>query len=356
MKNLNALKKLAFTENGFDGYLILNEANLTYFIGFQGPVALLVPTNGECTLYVEGKNYEQAKAEGKGFNVEKVKSDENLMDKVAQLAKDSKIKQLTVDAIGVPDWQLLTRRLDREIVLEVNNAPIEALRRVKDAQELELMRKAGEITSAGMKAASEAIRPGIREFEIAAEIEYTMRKLGSGPTAFETIVASGPSSAFPHGGCSDRILREGDFVMVDIGATYKYYCSDMTRTFVAGKPSAKQQIIWEVVKDAQESASKIIRESVPIADVDIAARQVIEAAGFGYDFVHRLGHGVGLEVHEPPSLNQLTKDVLLAGNVITIEPGIYLPGFGGVRIEDTVLVQKNCAEKLTKGPYSLSTQ
>jgi Xaa-Pro dipeptidase len=121
----------------------------------------------------------------------------------------------------------------------------------------------------------------------------------------------------------------------------------MTRTFVAGKPSTKQQIIYDIVKDSQESAFKIIREGTLIAAVDIAARQVIEAAGFGYDFVHRLGHGVGLEVHEPPSLNQQTKDALVAGNVISIEPGIYLPGFGGVRIEDTVLVQKNCAEKLT---------
>jgi len=356
LKRIEALRKVAFKDNASDGYVILNNVSLTYFIGFQGPVAMLVPSDGECILYAYGTNYEQAKAEGKSFRVEKVKPDENLMTKIARQAKDCKIKHLTVDAIGVTEWQILTKEFSQQNALEVNNAPVEALRRVKDVQEIELMRKAGEITSAGMKVAAELIHAGIREYEIAAEVEYTMRKLGSGSTAFETIIASGQNTAFPHGGCSDRILREGDFVMVDIGATYKCYCSDMTRTFVVGKPSTKQQIIYDIVKDAQESAFKIMRENVLIADVDIAARQVIEAAGFGYNFVHRLGHGVGLEVHEPPSLNQQTKDSLITGNVLTIEPGIYLPGFGGVRIEDTVLVQKNCAEKLTNGPYSLNRE
>ncbi len=356
MKRIEALRKLAFKNNASYGYLILNNVSMTYFIGFQGPNAMLIPPEGESVLYTYGTNYELTKAEGKGFKVEKVKSDENLMQKIASQSQDYKIKHLIVDDIGVTDWQILTKAFPRQDAVEVNSAPVEALRRIKDANEIELMRKAAEITSAGMKVASETIRPGIKEYEIAAEIEYTMRKLGSGPTAFETIVASGPSSAFPHGGCSGRVIHDGDFVMVDIGATYKYYCSDMTRTFVAGKPSTKQQIIYDIVKDSQESAFKIIREGTLIAAVDIAARQVIEAAGFGYDFVHRLGHGVGLEVHEPPSLNQQTKDALVAGNVISIEPGIYLPGFGGVRIEDTVLVQKNCAEKLTHGPYSITPE
>jgi Xaa-Pro dipeptidase len=356
LKRIEALRKVAFKDSASDGYLIFNSASLTYFIGFQGPTGMLVPPDGESILYVYGTNYELTKAEGKGFRVEKVKSDENLIEKIARQAKDCKINHLTVDAIGVEGWQALAKEFPKQNALEVNNAPVEALRRVKDAQEIELMRKAGKLTSEGMKAACEIIRPGVKECEVAGAIEYAMRKGGAGSTAFESIIASGPSSAFPHGGCSERVVREGDFVMVDIGATYKYYCSDMTRTFVAGKPSTKQQIIYDVVKDAQESAFKIMRDGVRIADVDIAARQVIEAAGFGYNFVHRIGHGVGLEVHEPPSLNQQTKDLLIEGNVITIEPGIYLPGFGGVRIEDTILIQKNCAEKLTNGPYSLNTE
>lgn len=356
MKRINTLRKTAFTKNGFDGYLIFNSANLLYFLGFPGTTALLIPADGESTVYVYGVNYEQAKAEGKGFRVELVKGDENLMAKIAKQAQDYKVKKLAVDALGVESWRALAQAFPRKNTLEVNNNFVQALRRVKDKEEIELMRKAGELTSAGMNAAYEAVKPGAKEYEVAAEIEYAMRKRGSGGTAFETIVASGACSAFPHGGCTAREIRQGDLVVVDIGATYQYYCSDMTRTFVAGKASTKQKRIYNVVRTAQENAFKTIKANVPVSDVDAAARQVIEAAGYGEFFVHRLGHGVGLEVHEPPTLSQTSKDALAAGNVVTDEPGIYLPGFGGVRIEDTVLVQKNGAEKLTVGPYSLGKE
>ena len=353
MTRVDKLKKTAFAENGFDGYLIFNSVNQLYFLGFPGTSALLVPAAGECIAYVYGVNYEQAKAMGKGFKVELVKADENLMAKIVKQAADCKFRKLAVDALGVESWRALTKELPNQTALEINNSYLAALRAVKDKQEIEFMRKAGELTSEGMKAAYDAVKPGACEFEVAAEIEYAMRRRGAGPTAFETIVASGACSAFPHGGCSGREIREGDLVVVDIGATYNYYCSDMTRTLVAGNPSEKQQKIYDVVKEAQQNAFETIATGMPVAEVDTAARKVIESAGYGEFFVHRLGHGVGLEVHEPPSLNAVSKDKLVAGNVVTDEPGIYLPGFGGVRIEDTVLVQKGGAEKLTLGPYSL---
>jgi Xaa-Pro dipeptidase len=180
-----------------------------------------------------------------------------------------------------------------------------------------------------------------------------MRKRGSYGTAFETIVASGPCSAFPHGGCSNREIREGDLVIVDLGATYKFYRSDMTRTLAAGKPSEKQKKLYQIVKTAQEKAFEIMKPNVKAKDVDAVARKIIEDAGYGEYFVHGIGHGVGLEVHEPPTLSPDSTETLAVGNVVTDEPGIYLVGYGGVRIEDTVLVQKNEAEKLTIGPYSL---
>ena len=355
MTRINKLKKTAFTENGLNGYLIFNSTNMLYFLGFPGTSSLLVPADGECTVYVYGVNYEQAKARGKGFNVQLVKVDENLMAKIAQKAVDCHIRKLAVDVLGVESWRSLTKAFPSG-VLEVNNGFVEALRMVKDPQEIEYMRKAGELTSEGMKVAYDAVKPGAKEYEVAAEIEYAMRKRGAGPTAFETIVASGACSAFPHGGCSGREIREGDLVVVDIGATYNYYCSDMTRTLTAGKPSAKQHKIFETVKTAQLNAFKAIKAGVSVAEVDAAARKVIDAAGFGEYFVHRLGHGVGLEIHEPPSLNTGSKNVLAAGNVVTDEPGIYVPRFGGVRIEDTVLVQRGGAEKFTVGPYSLTEQ
>jgi Xaa-Pro aminopeptidase len=207
-----------------------------------------------------------------------------------------------------------------------------------------------------MKAAYEILKPGMKEYEVAAEIEYAMRKRGSYGTAFETAVSSGPRSAFPHGGCSDRELREGDLVVVDFGATYKFYRSDMTRTLMAGQPLEKQKKLYEIVKAAQEKAFEAIKPNVKAKDVDAVARKIIEDAGYGEYFVHGLGHGVGLEVHEPPTLSSSSKEALTVGNVVTDEPGIYLVGYGGVRVEDTVLVQKNGAEKLTNGPYSLGAE
>jgi Xaa-Pro aminopeptidase len=356
LTRIDNLRKAAFAESGYDGYIIFGNKNQFYFLGFPGTAALLVPPDGECTVYVYGVNYEQAKAQGKGFNVELVRADENLLGKIANQIICGKIGKLAVDALGVQSWKSLTKELPVGISLEVNNSYIEALRMIKDKEEIDLMRKAGELTSEGMKAAYEVIKPGVREYEAAAEIEYAMRKKGAGPTAFETVLASGACSAFPHGGCSGRIIRDSDLVVVDIGATHNYYCSDMTRSLVAGKSSEKQRKIHAIVKRAQEEAFEAIEPGIAVADLDAVARQIIASAGYSEYFVHRLGHGVGLEVHEPPSMGPNGKGILSVGCVVTDEPGIYIPGFGGVRIEDTVLVNKNGAEKLTVGPYSLNSK
>jgi Xaa-Pro aminopeptidase len=207
-----------------------------------------------------------------------------------------------------------------------------------------------------MTAAYETIRPGVTEIEVAAEIEYAMRKKGGWGTGFETIVASGVRSAYPHGGCTDRKIRPGDLVVVDIGSNFEYYLSDMTRTIVAGKPSEKQAKMYEAVKTAQQKAHQGIKAGAKGKDIDLAARKTIQDAGYGSYFVHSLGHGVGLDVHEPPGLGATSKDVLIACNVVANEPGIYVPDFGGVRIEDTVLVEEGKAEKLTRGPYTLEPE
>jgi Xaa-Pro dipeptidase len=356
LKRINALKQAAFKKDGFNGFLIFNTSNLTYFTGFSGASALLIPDDGDSTVYVYGVNYAHAKAELTGVKAELVERGENLMDKIAEQAKAFKIGKLAVDALNIESWRALARALGGEKMLAADPGFVQELRKVKDAEEIKLMRKAAELTSEGMRVARETVAAGAREFEVAAEIEYAMRKQGCSGTAFETIVASGVSSAFPHGGCSDREIREGDLVVVDVGATYGFYRSDMTRTFVVGKPSEKQKKIYQVVKAAQEKALDAVKPNVKAADVDAVARKVIVDAGYGERFVHNLGHGVGLEVHEPPTLSPDSKDVLAAGNVVTVEPGIYLVGYGGVRIEDTVLVQKNGCEKLTKGPYALGAE
>jgi Xaa-Pro aminopeptidase len=356
MQRIEALKHIAFEKDKFDGFLILNSANLIYFGGFSGASALLIPKDGKNTFYVYNVNYEQAKAEAKGFGVELVKRNENLMAKIAKQAKELKIRNLALDAVGIEGWRALSKKAKGEIRLKAEGSLVAALRKVKDAKEIENMRKAGELTSEGMRVAYETVAAGMKEYEVAAEIEYAMRKQGSDGTAFETIVASGSCSAFPHGGCSDREIRKGDFVVVDFGATYKFYRSDMTRTLVVGKPSEKQKRLFQIVKKAQSKAVEAVKPKAKAKDVDAIARKIIEDAGYGAHFVHALGHGVGLEVHEPPILSPNSKDTLAAGNVVTVEPGIYLVGYGGIRIEDTVLVQKNGAQKLTNGPYSLGTE
>jgi Xaa-Pro aminopeptidase len=356
LNRIDSLKQAAFKEGKFDGFLIFNSANLIYLTGFSGASALLIPKDGENTVYVYNVNYEQAKAEGKAFRVELVKRNENLMAKIAKQTSVLEIKRLAVDVLNIESWRALSKFLGGEKMLTVDRGFLRELRKVKDENEIELMRKANALTSEGMRVAREVVAAGVKEYEVAAEIEYAMRKQGSYGTAFETIVASGPCSAYPHGGCSEREIRKGDLVVVDVGAAYKFYRSDMTRTFVVGKPSEKQKKLYQTVKTAQEKAFEAIKPNVKAKDVDAVARKIIEDAGYGECFVHSLGHGVGLEVHEPPTLSPESKEVLAVGNVVTVEPGIYLVGYGGVRIEDTGLVQRNGAEKLTKGPYALSEE
>jgi Xaa-Pro aminopeptidase len=353
MNRINTLRQSAFKENEFDFFMIFNSSNLTYFTGFSGATALLIPKQGESVLYVSAVNYEQAKAETSGLGVCLLKQGENLMEKIADHTVPEKSTKLGVDSVTIEGWRVLAKAVGGEEKLEPASNIVRELRKVKDQQEIQLLREACNFANIGMQVASEIVKPGVKEKEAAAEIEYAMRKKGSDGTGFETIIASGASSAFPHGSCSDRTIQGGDLVVVDLGATYKGYRSDMTRTFIAGKASGKQRKIYETVKLAQHTAFQTIKPNILAKDVDAAARQVIEAAGYGKFFVHNLGHGVGLEVHEAPILSPDSKDTLAFGNVVTDEPGIYLPGYGGVRIEDTVLVIVDGAEKLTIGPYSL---
>ena len=348
------LRQKAFKDNKFDGYAIFDPINLTYFAGISGTSALLLPKDDESIVFVYGTNYEMAKAEGEGFRVEKVKSGEKLMDRIANQAETFHAKHLAFDKLDVESWQALAKSFGDKSKLTANGSLVRDLRKVKDEKEIKLMRKAAELASLGMKVAYETLEPGWKEKDVAAEIEYAMRKQGSDGTSFETSVASAASSAYPHGGCSDRKIREGDLVVVDLGAKYKFYCSDITRTLVAGKPSDKQMRLYQIVQKAYEKAFETIKPDAKGSDVDGAGRKTIEEAGYGEYFVHGLGHGVGLEVHEPPTLSISSKDILAAGNVVTDEPGIYLIGYGGIRVEDTVLVTKTGAEKLTEAPYKLN--
>jgi Xaa-Pro dipeptidase len=347
---LNRIQKLskASQKQGCNNFIVFKDTNLIYLTGFSGAAALLIQEDGNGILFVSSVNYEQAKAEVKDATVHLIQRSEDLMERIAKQASG---QEFAVDSTSIETWRAFAKSVGGEEKIHPANNLIQELRKVKDGQEIQLIREACKLADIGIEAASQNIRPGVKEKLVAAEAEYAMRKEGSDGTAFETIVASGHCCAYPHGTFMEKIILEGDLVVVDLGATYKFYCSDITRTYIAGKSTEKQERIFEIVKSAHQNAIDAIKPNIPAKDVDMAARRVIQEAGFGEFFVHSLGHGVGLKVHEAPTLGPESKEVLNEGNVLTVEPGIYLPGFGGIRIEDTILVTKEGAEKLTYAPY-----
>jgi len=355
MVNRIQLLQRSFEKNKLDGYLIADETNILYFTSFLGAYRLLVPDEGDGVLYVYGTNYEAAKKMARNCTVELLQRGEDTDKRLATKARKLKLRNIGFSSLEVSAHNKLRKALGG-IKLTSAGQHVWKLRKVKDTFEIACIRKAAELTDVAAKRAAEVLKPGIREYEVAAEVEYAMRKLGSEgpPPTFDTIVASGSRSAFPHGGCTSKRVRRGELIQFDIGARCCGYAADLTRTFLIGKPTPKQRKIYEIVKEAQEKAFQTIRHGVKAKHVDAVAREWIKKHGFGVNFPHGLGHGVGLEVHEPPALDAVSKDILKTGNVVTDEPGIYILGYGGIRIEDTVLVKKDGAERLTKAPYDMT--
>jgi Xaa-Pro aminopeptidase len=349
---LEALQK-NLKKKQFSGYLITNLNNIYYFTGFQdvpgATLALLVSMDDPSILLTPPLSYVAAQEQAENCVVQQYPERGKYESKIKRIVQDWKAKVIGFDDLSISHYLNLTQILkpirfipDQDIIWE--------LRRIKNKKEIELMKRAAELTDLGANVGMEAIEVGIREYEVAAEIEYAMRQRGSEGTAFETVVASGPRSAYPHGVSTDRILKKGDFIVLDLGARYKGYRCDITRTVVVGKPTSNQTRILGLLMEAQEEAFQAIREGVKARTVDMVARKIIETEGFGKQFIHGLGHGVGLDIHEPPYLSSKSVDVLERGNVVTDEPGIYLQ-MGGARIEDTVLVHKTEGERLTKAHY-----
>jgi len=240
------------------------------------------------------------------------------------------------------------RKLFKCKIIDISN-DIRKIRSIKNSEEIKRLKSAAKLTCKAMKVVKESIRIGITERELAAIVEYNMRKKADW-YSFETIVASGANCAFPHHRISDRKIKKNDLVIVDCGMIYKNYCSDMTRTFCI-KPNKKTKFIFNTVLRSQKAALSKIKPNIKAKTVENAARKIINKAG--YEFVHGIGHGVGIQIHEQPYIKYNSKSVLKPGMVFTIEPGIYIKGFGGVRIEDMVLLTKKGIKILTKFPRDL---
>lgn len=331
-------------EYGLDALLVLRPENCRYISGFSGEGALVV-TAENAWLFTDGRFGEQAELEAPGWELKLIKK--TFLETLAELWRDCSLE------LGFEDDFLTYRQVKQieehlpQIRLRPATGLVERMRLVKGAEEIAMIREACILTCAALRHLLGELREGMTEQEAAGVIEFFMRSHGSGPPAFETIVASGERSALPHGVASGKRIRRGDLIVLDLGATYRGYAADLTRTVVLGSFDEKQREIYEVVRDAQESALDVIRAGITTGEADAAARQVIESAGYGECFLHSLGHGVGLAVHEEPRLAPGGEVVLEAGMVVTVEPGIYLPGWGGVRIEDTVMVTDRGCEILT---------
>ena len=341
-------------EAGLDALVVSRPSNIFYFTGFKGGSRLLMPADGEPAILVGGVDLVAAEQHfsGTGVQVVHIKLGEKLDDVMLGILEDMRVKALGYDELPLPSYKRLTDELKPER-LEDLSKHIWSLRKAKEPWEVELIRRACQMAVEGMRVASELMEPGRTELEVAGEVERAMRRAGSEAHPFDVIIASGPNSALPHARCSDKRLEKGELVVVDIGATCGGYVSDMTRTFVVGEPEPWQEEIHELVRRAQEEGRRAVRAGVKACDVDRAARAVIEGAGYGQFFVHSTGHGLGIEVHEPPRLSPGSEEELGANFTITVEPGVYLPGRGGVRIEDTVLVLPDGHEVLTRFPYEL---
>jgi Xaa-Pro aminopeptidase len=335
-------------EKHLSGVLSLNPASWYYLTGFTGEAgALIVSTKGSYFV-TDGRFTAQAKEETSGLRI--IKQEGSLMGTVGKLLRDRSMRNTGFDAIqvSVAQFRELRRSAGPRVGWKRADGEVEDARQRKDAGEITQMRKAALLAGEVVSGALDLLKPGIREIEVAAEIEHQMRRLGASGPAFQTIVAFGPHSAHPHARPTLKRLGKNELVVLDLGVILAHYCSDITRTVFVGRAPARIKQWYDAVREAQAAAISAARAGVTCGDVDAAARGVLARYKFDRYFVHSTGHGLGLEVHEHPRVARGQKHVLTPGNVITIEPGIYVPGVGGIRIEDDVAVHADRTEVLTR--------
>jgi Xaa-Pro aminopeptidase len=344
-------------EAGCEALVVSSLTNIRYLTGFTGSAGLLFVVADDATLITDGRYGvqapEQLAASGARARVEVAPGPRQREAAVAAVGR--------LDRLGLEAAQVSWAR-QREYASEwfpgVDLVPtvglVERLRRVKDPGELARMAWAAHIADEALAALLPDLAAGPTEVEFGRALDFAMRERGASGPSFETIVASGPNAAKPHHRPSVRLVGRGDLVVLDFGATYEGYRSDMTRTVWVGEPATAEQVrIYDVVAASQAAGVAAVRAGIPAADIDRVCRQVIGDAGWGEQFVHGTGHGVGLDIHEAPSVASSSSDTLMPGHVVTVEPGVYLPGVAGVRIEDTVVVTDGGSDLLTFTPKEL---
>jgi len=342
-----------FSELGIDGMLITNGYNRRYMTGFTGTAGVVVVGEKKAVFITDFRYVEQASRQISGYEI--IQHMGSIIDEVAKQAAALGIKKLGFeqDNLSFATYKSYENTVQAELVPV--SGVVEKLRLIKSDAEIKILKEAAEIADAAFQHILSFIRPGIREIDVANELEFFMRKNGAISSSFDIIVASGYRSALPHGVATEKVIEKGEFVTLDFGAYYKGYCSDITRTVAVGEVSEELRNIYEIVLEAQLRGMAGIKPGMTGREADALTRDYITEKGYGDYFGHSTGHGIGLEVHEGPGLSIRTDTVLEPGMVVTVEPGIYIPGLGGVRIEDDTVVTKDGNESLTHSPKDLIT-
>lgn len=336
-----------------EAFLVVSPENRRYLTDFESSDGYLIITKKEAVLLTDGRYIEAASDKAKGCTgIQLLKRTSLQLPKLAESMRVSKIYTESAN-LSVSEFAAFEKMFSCPVIAKKTDSEISALRRQKNKEEKERIIAAQRIAEKAFEHILTFIRPGVTEKDIRLELEYCMLKNGADGLSFETIAISGKNTSMPHGVPSDKKIENGEFVTMDYGALYKGYHSDMTRTVAVGSVSGEMAKVYNTVLKAQKACLKVLKPGTSCKDADAAARKVITDAGYGDYFTHSTGHGVGIDIHERPTLSVRSKDALTSGDVVTDEPGIYIPGRFGVRIEDMIYITEKSHINLTKSPKEL---
>lgn len=350
MQKLKSLQTI-LKEKNLDALLITNPVNRRYITGFTGTAGVVLISENHAYLITDFRYIEQANEQAPYFKV--VEHKKSIESDVNRL-----LKQLNISKLGFERNDVTYALYERyNEMFDVNLTPVsgivESIRITKSDEEISIMKEAAGIADKAYEHIQSYIKPGVKELDIANELEFFMRKQGAASSSFDIIVASGHRSALPHGVASEKKIEQGELVTLDYGAVYKGYCSDITRTLAVGEINEQLKTIYDTVLEAQKEGIKQIGPGMTGREADQVTRDYITKKGYGEYFGHSTGHGLGLEVHEEPRLSTNSETVLEPGMVVTVEPGIYIPKVGGCRIEDDIVITKTGNERLTNATKEL---
>ena len=351
MKNLE--KYLTLLNDEVDGLLLTSRYSRHYGAEFDIAEGVAIVTKSGCRYFTDSRYIESAQNNLKGFEVLEINRQNSYIARLNAAIVDFGVSALGFEESDMTVGQFNYYKEQLQADLKPYDKQINSFRAMKEDWELNLMRKAQAITDKAFSEVITRIRVGMTELELQAELIYCLYKNGATGLAFDPIVVSGPNTSLPHGVAGERVIQTGDFITMDFGASYQGYCSDMTRTVAVGFVTEEMEKVYNTVLKAQLTALAISKAGVPGKDIDAAARKVIADAGYGEYFGHGYGHSLGLQVHESPSPNGANENGMPLGAVASAEPGIYLPGKFGVRIEDVIIYRENDHENITASPKNL---